>query len=269
MTKTGDFHIFDRMLMRRRRDRVAANFKQYDILHRQTAERLLERRADIKRDFANILDLGCHDGPLTKALRAQGACVIATDCSLKFLASIPSPTLVVDEEWLPFPAHSLDLIVSNLNFHMVNDLPGVLLQCRRILKPDGVLLASMLGGTSLWQLRQCLLEAELALTGGARSRVAPFADLQTAAGLLQRAGFILPVADSETVKFVYPDIWHLMRDLRGMGFSNILHDRAPGLTRRALFILADALYAERFAAPDGGIMADFEIIFLHSWAPPA
>ena len=268
MTTPESYRIFDRALLRQRLARLARQFGRHDFLHHETAARLLERRGDVQRDFSRILDLGCHDGVLTCLLRAQGSRVVAADLSADFLAAIPPPVAAADEECLPFAPYSFDLIVSNLNFHAVNDLPGVLLQCRYILAPGGLLLAAMLGGSSLWQLRQCLVEAEQRVTGGVSPRVAPLVDLRSAAGLLQRAGYVLPVADREIITMIYPDALALMHDLRGMGFGNILYSRQRHAARRAIFVAAAALYVEKFPASGGGITADFEIIYLHGWTPP-
>lgn len=268
MTASATPQIFDRALLRRRRPRLALNFARYDFLHHEIAERLLERRADVQRPLSRVLELGCHDGLMTQTLRAGGAQVVAAECDPAFLRGITAPTVVMDDELLPFAAGVFDCIISNLHLHSVNDLPGLLVQCRRALAADGVFLATMLGGATLWQLRQCLYEAEQQVTGGVSPRIAPFVALQAAAGLLQRAGFELPVADNEVIAVTYPDAWALMRDLRGMGLGNALTDRLRRPTRRAVFVAASALYAEKFPAPEGGITATFDVVYLHGWTPP-
>lgn len=259
--------IFDRAMLRRRRLRLAQGFFRHDFLHHEIADRLLERRADVKLPLRRVLDLGCHDGVITASLRAAGAQVVAAEPDAAFLRGISAPTVILDEELLPFAPGAFDLIISNLHLHTVNDLPGLLAQCRRILAPEGMFLAAMLGGATLWQLRQCLYEAEQAVVGGISPRVAPFAALPTAAALLQRAGFELPVADNETINVAYPDAFALMRDLRGMGFGNVLTDRLRRPTRRAVFAAAAAIYVEKFPDQDGGVMATFEVIYLHGWRP--
>jgi SAM-dependent methyltransferase len=154
-----------------------------------------------------------------------------------------------------------------MDLHWVNDLPGALIQIGRILKPDGLFLGAMLGGGTLWQLRQALGAAESEIEGGLSPRVSPFADLRDAAGLLQRAGFALPVADSETIDVEYADALSLMRELGAMGEGNLVAERRRGLARRATMARAAEIYAERFAQPSGRIAATFEILFLHGWAP--
>ena len=154
-----------------------------------------------------------------------------------------------------------------MDLHWVNDLPGTLIQIGRILKPDGLLLGAMLGGATLWQLRQALAAAESEVEGGLSPRVSPFADLRDAAGLLQRAGFALPVADSETIDVEYESALALMRDLGAMGESNLVVERRRGLARRATLLRAAEIYGERFALPSGRVAASFEVLFLHGWAP--
>jgi len=179
------------------------------------------------------------------------------------------PALVADEEALPLADASVDLVLSCTSLHHVNDLPGALIQIRRALKPDGVFLAALFGGATLWQLRQAWLAAEAALEGGASPRVAPFADLADAAGLLQRAGFALPVADSDTITVTYATPLNLMADLRGMGEANALIERRRTPTRRATLWAAAEHYATRFADPDGRVPATFEVLYLTGWAPAA
>ena len=154
-----------------------------------------------------------------------------------------------------------------MDLHWVNDLPGTLLQVRRLLRPDGLMLAAMLGGATLWQLRQALAAAESEVEGGLSPRVSPFAGLADAAGLLQRAGFALPVADSETIEVEYEHALALMRDLAGMGESNLVMERRRGLARRATLLRAAEIYGERFALPSGRVAASFEVLYLHGWAP--
>jgi SAM-dependent methyltransferase len=160
-----------------------------------------------------------------------------------------------------------DLAASLLALHAVNDLPGALIQIKRALRPDGLFIACLLAGQSLTELRQSLLAAEVELTGGASPRVAPFADLRDLGGLLQRAGFALPVIDSESVTVRYGDMFGLLRDLRAMGWANALSERSRKPLRRSVLLRAAELYAERFADPDGRLRATFEIVWLSGWAP--
>jgi NADH dehydrogenase [ubiquinone] 1 alpha subcomplex assembly factor 5 len=177
------------------------------------------------------------------------------------------PTLVAEAEALPFKPSVFDLVLSNLELHWANDLPGALLQLRQALKPDGLLIASLFGGETLSALRRALLEAELEEEGGASPRVAPFADLRDLGRLLQRAGFALPVVDNDKIEVTYADPLALMRDLRAMGESNALTERRRGFTRRATLARAAARYGELFPRPDGRIAAQFEIVTLTAWAP--
>jgi len=176
---------------------------------------------------------------------------------------------VADEEMLPLKAASVDLVLSAMALHWVNDLPGSLVQICRALKPDGLFLAALLGGETLWQLRQALAQAESDVEGGLSPRVSPFADLRDAAGLLQRAGFAMPVADAEPIEVRYPDALALMRDLRAMAETNAVRDRRTGLTPRETMARAAAIYAERHRGADGRLPATFDVLYLHGWAPHA
>ena len=174
-----------------------------------------------------------------------------------------------DEEVLPFRDASLDLIVSGLALQHVNDLPGVLAQARRALKPDGLLLAALLGGSTLNELRSAFLAAEEEIEGGASPRVAPFADVRDLGALLQRAQLALPVVDADTVTVTYADPLALMRELRAMGATNVLRARRRAPLRRATLLRAIEIYQERFGLADGRIPATFEILTLTAWAPHA
>ena len=258
--------IFDRRLLRDRRGRAAGGLHAHDFLLTEIAERLADRLSDIARRFPVALDLGARDGILARTLQGRGGIetLIQSDASLN---NARRGDLVADEELLPFKEQSFDAILSNLSLHWVNDLPGALAQIRSSLKPDGLFLASLFGTGTLAELRTALMEAELAETGGASPRVSPFADLRDAAGLLQRAGFALPVADADTVTVTYGDFLALLRDLRGMGETNILIDRLKRPTRRTVFARAAAIYQERFADAQGRLPATFQILFLTGWAP--
>jgi SAM-dependent methyltransferase len=257
--------LFDRRAWRAHRDRAAGGV---DFLHREVAERLIDRLDLVNRAFPAVLDLGARDGALSRALAARDGCgvVVAAEPSATLLAGAPGLRVCADPELIPFREASFDLVASCLALHWCADLPGALIQLRRALKPDGLLLAAMLGGSTLVELRTALFEAELAGEGGVSPRVSPTAELGDAAGLLQRAGFAMPVADSETITVTYPNILALMRDLRGMGETNALAARRRFLGRATL-ARAGAIYTERFGATDGRIAATFEILFLTGWAP--
>jgi NADH dehydrogenase [ubiquinone] 1 alpha subcomplex assembly factor 5 len=260
--------LFDRPAWRRHRER-AARSGSVDFLHDEVADRLLDRLDVVNREFSRALDLGARTGALSRALarRPGTTWVVAAEPATGFLAGAPAPRVTADPELLPFRDASFDLVVSNLALHWAGDLPGALVQLRRALKPDGLMLAAMLGGQTLVELRTVLFEAELAAEGGVSPRVSPAVGLADAAALLQRAGFALPVADSETIAVSYSDMPALLRDLRGMGETNALAARRRTTLRRATLMHAAALYAERFGDADGRIPATFEIVFLCGWAP--
>ncbi len=263
--------VFDRALVRRRRERAVAAGGAHDFLFVQTAERLADRLADVRRHFAVGVDLGSRAGHLTRAVLESGrvGALYATDPSPVLAAGLSVAALAADEEALPFAPASLDLVISSLALHWVNDLPGALVQIRQALRPDGLFLASLLGGETLHELRGVLMEAELAVTGGVSPRVSPMADLRDAAGLLQRAGFALPVADRDMLTVGYADMLALLRDLGGMGESNAVRLRAPGPIRRAVLVEAARLYENRHRLDGGGVRASFEILYLSGWSPAA
>jgi NADH dehydrogenase [ubiquinone] 1 alpha subcomplex assembly factor 5 len=260
--------MFDRRAWRAHRDR-AARGGAVDFLHAEVTDRLVDRLDVVNREFAVALDLGARDGALARALAARRGTVrvIAAEPASEFLVRAPGLRVAADPELVPFRDSSFDLVASILALHWTADLPGVLIQVRRALKPDGLLLAAMLGGQTLVELRTVLFEAELDLEGGVSPRVSPAIELADAAALVQRAGFALPVADSETITVTYPDMLALLRDLRGMGETNALAARRRAGLRRATLARAAALYAERFGDAEGGITATFEILFLCGWAP--
>jgi NADH dehydrogenase [ubiquinone] 1 alpha subcomplex assembly factor 5 len=266
-------NLFDRRLLRQRRDRAAPRLAAHDFLLREAAERLADRLDDVNRRFPVALDLGCHGGELASLLGRRGGIerLIQSDISLSMArraaAARGVASVVADEEFLPFAPASFDLVLSGLNLHWTNDLPGALLQIRRALKPDGLFLAVQFGLGTLAELRDCLLEAEAELSGGASLRISPFADARDGAALLQRAGFALPVADIETLSVTYPDALALMHDLQGMGEANAALVRSKRFAGRNLFPRAAALYAERHADAEGRIAARFRLLFLTGWAP--
>ncbi|HXP77072.1 MAG TPA: methyltransferase domain-containing protein [Stellaceae bacterium] len=261
--------IFDRRAVRQHRER-AARLGTAEFLFEEAAERLAERLDDIKRAFARVLVLGTRRGTMARMLRsrADGELLVEVDDAIGFLSRAePGPRVLAEAEALPFAAAAFDLVVSPLALHWTNDLPGALLQMRRCLKPDGLLLASVLGGETLDGLRRAFLEAELAEEGGVGPRVSPMADGRDLAGLLQRAGFALPVVDSDRVSATYSDALALMAELRAMGETNALRERRRHLTRRATLLRAAEAYRELAGAPDGRVAASFEIVTMTAWAP--
>lgn len=268
---TGAPDIFDRALLLRRRNRTAANAGAHDFLLKRVAADLAERLAIVQRIFPVAVNWGSYDGTVTREISRlpNAGSVLNADSSEVLLARAEGNKLCADEERLPFDPKSLDLIVSGLALHLVNDLPGVLAQALRALKPDGLFLVSLLGGSTLHELREAWLIAEEEITGGVSPRVAPFADVRQLGGLLQRAGFALPVVDSDTVTVTYATPLALMRDIKAMGMSNMLADRRRVPVTGRLLARAAEAYAMRFAQPDGRIPATFEIITLTAWAPDA
>lgn len=271
VTSPDPLLVFDRATLRQRRERAARHWDRHSFLKREIAERLVDRLADVRRTFPLALDLGSHGDEVATALGGHKLVeqLVRTDLGPGFASRARGPAVVADEEFLPFASGHFDLVLSAMDLHWVNDLPGTLIQIARILKPDGLFLGAMLGGATLWQLRQALTTAESEIDGGLSPRVSPFADLRDAAGLLQRAGFALPVADSETIEVEYDNALALMRDLSGMGESNLVAERRRGVTRRATLMRAAELYGERFSLPSGRVAASFEVLYLHGWAPHA
>lgn len=252
--------VFDRSQIVRQRERAAPHFAAHDFLFAWTMAQIADRLSIVRRSFPLCLQIGAR-GPRLEAVAGMER-LLTLDHARGFGADI-----LADEEYLPCRHGSLDLVVSALNLHTVNDLPGALLQVQRALRPDGLFLVALLGGETLRELRICLTEAELELYGRAAPRVAPFADKPQIGGLMQRAGFALPVVDSEIVTVTYQSIMPLLYDLRRMGEGNAVLARPRNFTPRSLFLRAGEIYAERFADADGRIRASFEIIFALGWAP--
>jgi SAM-dependent methyltransferase len=244
--------LFDRALLRTRLDRARRSGPATFLLDR-VSEDFKERLQAVTRKFADLADIWTPGELLRKPLIDRFASIAHVD--------------VDPSEVLPLQPESLDLVVSALAFQFVNDLPGVLAQIRRALKPDGLLLAAMIGGDTLTELRQSFAAAEAECEGGVSPRVAPFADLRDIGGLLQRAGLALPVTDVDRVVVRYDSAFALMADLRRMGATNILIERRRAPTRRATMLRMAQIYGERFADADGRIRATFDIVWLSGWAP--
>jgi len=265
--------LFDRDLHRRRLGRAARGYAAADFLKRRAAEDIVDRLGAVQRRFPLAVDLGARNGAFARALAEQPdvaekvGTLIETDLAPAMLSGRPGPRLAVDEERLPFADASLDLAVSSLALHWTNDLVGALIQVRRALKPDGLFIGAILGGATLTELRQALLQAESELAPGVGPRVSPFADAYDGAALLQRAGFALPVSDVDRVTVRYAHPLKLLADLRAMGETNVLVERPRSPLTRAILGRTFELYAERFAEADGRIAATFEIVTLTGWAP--
>jgi SAM-dependent methyltransferase len=268
MTEAGML-IFDRRAVRQHRER-AARLGSAEFLFEEAADRVSERLDDIKRAFPRVLVLGARRGGMARILRSRTGVdfLVEADDAVGFLRrQEPSPRVLAEAEALPFAPSAFDLVVSPLMLHWTNDLPGALLQLRRSLRPDGLLLASVLGGETLNGLRRALLEAELAEEGGISPRVSPMTDGRDLAGLLQRAGFALPVVDSDRISVTYANAFALMSELRAMGESNALRERRRSFTRRRTLLRAAELYGALAGGPDGRVAASFEIVTLTAWAP--
>ena len=260
--------LFDRRLLAHRRQRAAARACDHDFLLRRVLEDFSERLAIVQRSFPVVVCLPSHQGAVSSVLANLPSLgrLIEAD-TLAAASAAKAPDVIADEEALPFAGGQLDAIVSALSLQFANDLPGALIQMRRALKPDGLLLAAFLGGATLKELREAWLMAEDEVCGGASPRVAPFADVRDAGTLLQRAGFALPVVDSDTVTVTYATPLHLMRELKGMGASNVLQARRRVPVTRGLLLRAAEVYTQRFALPNGRIPATFEIITMTAWVP--
>ena len=254
--------IFDRQLLRARQQRARALGPETFLIDRVAGE-LGERLAVVLRQFERAVDLGTPTDAVRRVLTGSGRVA-----ALVSAAPYDAPLRVVaDEEALPFAAGSLDLVVSALALQFVNDLPGTLIQIRRGLKPDGLFLAALIGGDSLSELREAFAQAESEIEGGVSPRVAPFADLRELGALLQRAGFALPVVDSDRLTVRYESVIALMRDLRRMGATNVLSERRRTPLKRATLQRLTEIYAQRFADADGRVRASFEIAWLSGWVP--
>jgi NADH dehydrogenase [ubiquinone] 1 alpha subcomplex assembly factor 5 len=259
-----EMHVFDRAAVRRHRDRAAATVASVAPVLEDAADRLLDRLDDTSRRFTRALDVGGR-GVVAPLLRARGIDVVSCDLSAAMAARSGGVCVVADEERLPFAPASFDLVVANLSLHWVNDLPGALIQLRQSLAPDGLLLASLPALGTLAELRTALTEAEAAITGGVSPRISPFPDLRDCAGLLQRAGFALPVADVEEITLLYAEPLALLRDLRLAGEGNAVALRERGVPHRALFPMALA----GLPSQDGRTRATLRLAMLTGWAPAA
>lgn len=259
MVDSNNIFVFDREQLRHNRARAAAGMEEHSFLLEWAGKQIVESISMVNRDFSKILQIGAK-----AAITENAVCI---DITAQPTGRDMGVFVQGDEEMLPFAENSFDLVLSNLNLHSVNDLPGTLVQIRRILKPDGLFLASMFGGETLHELRESLTQAELSLKNGASPRIFPFADKQQMGALLQRAGFALPVIDSDIVTATYDNMFKLLHDLRGMGEGNIIAARSKVNPGKAFFMEAARHYQEHFAEEDGRIPASFEVIFLSGWSP--
>lgn len=263
--------VFDRGLVVARRNRAATTADAHDFLLRHVAEDIADRLAVVRRRFETALVLGAHNGAVGRRLRALPSVglIVEAESAPGLLRRCDRPKALADEEALPFRDASLDLVVAPLTLQWANDVPGVLAQVRRALKPDGLLLGAMLGGRTLHELREAFLAAEAECEGGVSPRVAPFADVRDAGALLQRAGFALPVVDTDTITVTYADPLALMRELRGMGETNACVGRTRHFTARATLLGALEAYGPANRTAEGRIGATVQTVYLTGWAPDA
>lgn len=280
---TSTPQIFDRAISVQRYKRTQKNFSQYDFLHQWAENDLLARLSTIKREFKDTLLIGSKTSPNFRDMLIKQAGIekLATLDLADFRGYKHAHTqdfIKADAQLLPIKPKSQDMIISCLNLHNIDDLPGALAQMRMALKPDGLLIANLFGGETLFELRASLTQAESIVYNGISPHIAPFADKPQMGDLLSRAGLALPVVDSDIIKVTYPHIFKLMHDLRGMGENNILSQRRKNFTRRALFMEAQQHYVQNHAAPPETtkedpqnlslrLEASFEIIALIGWAP--
>lgn len=267
--------VFDRLVVRTHRDRAAkGDWGHRGFLADHAAAGLADRLHDVTRRFGRVIVLACQGGEMLAHLPAATGSdwLVQADLSPEFArraARHGAAALAADEELMPFAEGAADLVVSPLSLHWVNDLPGVLVQINRTLAPDGLFLASMLGGDTLFELRRAILEVEAEITGGASPRISPFTEVRDAGGLLQRAGFALPVVDSDTVTVTYDNAFKLLAELRGMGETHAGLTRHKATPPRHFWPAVAARYQALFAEADGRIPATFQIITLSGWAPAA
>ncbi|WP_049732783.1 methyltransferase domain-containing protein [Rhizobium ecuadorense] len=261
--------IFDKTLIAAHRHRALANNDpKAAFLLDIAAEEMAERLAVVERIFDTAVELHGATGAAGRAALATGK--VGTMIRVESEKAYAGPGETVIEaplEDVPLEPQSANLILAPLSLHLTNDTPGVFIQIRRALKPDGLFLAAIPGAGTLQELRDVLLAAEVEMTGGASPRVIPFADVRDIGSLMQRAGFTLPVIDAENYTVRYDSLFPLMRDLRAMGMSNPLAARGRVPLTRAFFLRAAEIYAERYSDPDGRIRATFSIVYVSGWAP--
>lgn len=272
---TNSLNVFDRSAKRLHRDWAAVqhNGKIYDYLKDEIGDRVADRVFDITRKFSVAVELGCGKGHIAKHLTAENVGMLyQCDISPKMVEitetskEIPTCKIVVDEEHIPFAPNSVELVLSNLNFHWINDLPTTFQQIMNILKPDGVLIASMFGGDTLFELRSSLQLAEIEREGGFSPHISPFARIRDIGDLLTRAGYSMLTIDTDEVKVNYPTMFELLEDLRGMAETNAAWNRNIHIKRDSL-LAAAAIYKEMYGNPDKTIPSTFQIIYLIGWKP--
>lgn len=242
--------LFDTTAIARNRARSQCMDAGHNFLKAEIADRMQERLSEVNRTFTNRFDLGGMFAPFVPK-------TVAETYQMRRETN----------EILDIPHQSADLIISNMAMHWINDLPGLLVQIKNALRPDGLFTASLLGGQTLHELRHAFLAAESEITGGASARVIPFADVKDLGSLMQRAGFALPVTDVDTLTLTYAHPLNLMQELRGMGEANALVGRSKNFLRRSILMRACEIYQEKFGMKNGRIPATFEVMYLTGWHP--
>ncbi|KAG2073557.1 S-adenosyl-L-methionine-dependent methyltransferase [Suillus decipiens] len=280
-TATGIYQVFDRATKRKQRDRAVSRdggvgSRTVDYVRDEVADRMMERLLDIKRKFDTIVDLGSGPGHFSKLLEPEKTRkVLMIDSSETTLNrdldeefEVEVERVHADEENILdiLPRNSQEAIVSCLSLHWVNDLPGVLVQIKEALKPDGLFLGAMFGGDTLFELRTALQLAEIDREGGISPHISPMTDTKDISNLLSRAGFTLLTVDIDEVRVGYPSMWELLEDLRDMGESNAVVGRRHFLHRDTL-AAASAIYKELHGNEDGSVPATFQIIYMIGWKP--
>ena len=260
MNSPSDILIFDRLKIRNQRNRAIKKIEDHNFLIKWAGDQLITRLNIIKKGFLVALQIGTRARLDKNKIKDLKTLITMDNTDI-------NNNVIADEELLPFAPNSFDLIISSLNLHTTNDLPGTLSQLNKALKPDGFFIAAILGGETLHELRDVFYKAEIEINGGASPKVAPFADMQQMGELMQRAGFNLPVIDSEIVTVTYDNLFKLMHDLRFMGEGNALIKRSKSFNNRALLMRAAEMYKELYSEENGRIYATFEIIFIAGWSP--
>ncbi len=258
--------LFDTVQLRKQRKRAHVNFAQHNFLFLAAAERMSDRLLDITRHFNCAADISARSHILADMLQGFQRIGTLINCSD---SEQDTPDILCDTSLLPFAENSLDAIFSIGALHWVNDIPGLLAQAIRALKPDGLFMATLAGAATLQELRESMAHAESLITGGISPRISPFLDIRDAGALLQRAGFALPVVDAEAITISYENMLALCKDLRGMGETSAMKERPKNIMRRDVFSAASAHYAAQHSDGEGRISATIEFLTLTAWKPAA
>jgi len=257
--------IFNRSLIRSRRELIARSFSDYDFLNREISERLIDNLHDIKMSFKKILSMNLCDDTIRTYFKDMF--LINQNMAHKMLDGKYGKKVQADEDFLPYKNQCLELIISCLTLHWINDLPGALIQIRRSLKPNGLFMGAVYGGETLFELRASMLKAGIDIRGGITPHVSPFMDIRDAGTLMQRAGFSLPVVSTERITVNYADAFSLMKELKNMGENNALIKGFKGLTSKKFMFAVAEKYQQDYGNEQGRIPATFDIIYLKGWAP--